>query len=157
MQQRAIDDATTPLTNPLKVSGSALMPPTTLAAPSPDEAAEGLEAIERVSLRLPMPDTPEVPLDSLTGLPVFEQFLLVWGTPERGAALWEMWLAGRDAAGRGLLEQLAQTTAESYDISLEEARQRLAVEKVLSDVGPQYAVKFLESYKAFAFTYCPSL
>ncbi|MDX1935368.1 MAG: hypothetical protein SFU56_22440 [Capsulimonadales bacterium] len=114
---------------------------------------EGMEAIEQTNLRVPMPAIPQIGLDDLEGKSVFEQFLMVWGTPERGAVLWELWQNGRDEFSRQLLEQLAQNTAEETGLSLEEAKRRLAVEKVLSDVGPDYAIRFLESYKSFVFTY----
>ncbi len=111
------------------------------------------QTMELVSKRVPLPPVPHVPLAELEGKSVFEQFLLVWGTPERGAMLWEMWQAGRDPFSQQMLEQLAHSTAEEANISLDEAKRRLAVEKVLSDVGPDYAARFLESYKNFVFTY----
>jgi hypothetical protein len=117
------------------------------------ESAAGLEVIEKVNRRIPMPTIPEVSLAELEGKSVFDQFMMVWGTPERGLALWEMWLGGRDAFSREMLEQLAQSTAEEAQVSLDEAKRRLAVEKVLADLGPNYAIRFMESYRHFVFTY----
>lgn len=114
---------------------------------------EGMEAIEQVNRRIPLPPVPHIALTEMEGKPLFEQFLLVWGTPERGAVLWEMWQSGRDEFSLLMLEQLAKSTAEEAGISVEEAKRRLAVEKVLSDVGPEYAVRFLEGYKNWVFTY----
>jgi hypothetical protein len=87
-------------------------------------------------------------LEELEGLSLFEQFLRVWGTPERGEQLWHQWYDAQIETGRAVLDHLVEETAERQGISLDEARRRLAVEKFLNDRGADHAVKFLNSYKA---------
>jgi hypothetical protein len=89
-----------------------------------------------------------VTLEELEGLSLFEQFLRVWGTPERGEQLWHQWYDVQIETGRAVLDHLVEQTAEEKGISRDEARRRLAVEKYVNDRGADYAVKFLNSYKA---------
>jgi hypothetical protein len=89
-----------------------------------------------------------VTLEELEGLSLFEQFLRVWGTAERGEQLWQQWYDVQIETGRAVLDHLVEETAQEKGISPDEARRRLAVEKFLNDRGADYAVKFLNSYRA---------
>jgi hypothetical protein len=81
--------------------------------------------------------------------PVFEQFLTVWGTPARGRDLWEEWYGVLSEDGKEVLNNLAEASAETRSISLEEAQRRMAVEKFLMDRGGEaYAVEYLRQREA---------
>jgi hypothetical protein len=92
--------------------------------------------------------SPAVTLEELEGISLFEQFLKVWGTPERGEQLWQQWYDAQVETGRAVLDHLVEQTVEERNISPEEARRRLAIEKFLNDRGVDYAVKFVNGYKA---------
>jgi len=89
-----------------------------------------------------------VTLKELEGISLFEQFLKVWGTPERGEQLWRQWYDAQVETGRAVLDHLVEQTAEEQGITSDEARRRLAVEKFLNDRGADFAVKFVNGYKA---------
>jgi hypothetical protein len=116
----------------------------TLSIPDESKTSDMPSALEtRVA-----PPIAEIPLEQLEGLSFFEQFLLVWGTPERAAILWEEWYGQQAESGKAVLETLVAQTQQEQGISEEEAQRRLAVEKYLNDRGIDTAVKFLQSYKS---------
>ena len=88
-------------------------------------------------------ETPSV--DAETPL---ERFARLYGTPERGRQLWETWMASQTPTTQVVMEKVAQTTAEERDITVEEARTFLAVQKVLEDRGPKFAERFLHEHDA---------
>ena len=94
------------------------------------------------------PPIAAVPLEQLEGLSVFEQFLMIWGTPERAQILWDEWYSQQADTGRAVLDHLVTQTVEEQEIPDDEARRRLAVEKYLNDRGLDFAVRFLNSYKS---------
>jgi hypothetical protein len=93
----------------------------------------------------------DVPLAELEGLPLFEQFLRVWGTPERGRVLWQQWYEAQGETGKGVLDILLAQTVEEHGLTEEEARRRLSVEKYLNDRGMSFAAKFMDGYRARKF------
>ena len=98
-------------------------------------------AIERLRIA-------DVPLAELEGLPLFEQFLKVWGAPERGQLLWQQWYESQNETGRGVLDLLVAEAMEQQGLTEEEAKHRLAVEKYVTDRGTPFATKFMEGYWA---------
>lgn len=91
------------------------------------------------------PVTPE----SIEGLPLFEQFLAVWGTPARGKDLWDIWYRMQPDAGRSILDLLAQQNASEQEISLDEAQRRMAVEKFVMDRGGEpFVAEFITQWRA---------
>jgi hypothetical protein len=74
---------------------------------------------------------------------VLARFVEVYGATERGRRLWDEWMAAQSEAGRSILEQLAEAAAEERGVSLDEARVRLAAEKLVQDRGIDYAEKYL--------------
>ena len=79
-----------------------------------------------------------------------ERFIAIYGTPERSKKHWDQWMSVQSEAGRSIIEQMAETTAEEQGISLEAAQGRLAVEKVIQDLGIDYAEKYLTKHDAAA-------
>jgi hypothetical protein len=114
-------------------------------------SAEESADIERVRVA-------DVPLAELEGLPLFEQFLMVWGTPERARLLWQQWYEslGGDT-GKGVLDILVAQAVEEHGLTEEEAKRRLSVEKYLNDRGMEFAAKFMEGYRARKFVAARSL
>ena len=72
-----------------------------------------------------------------------ERFARLYGTPERGRQLWSQWMETQTATSRGVMETVAQATAEERGVSIEEARTFLAIQKLIEDRGPQFAERFL--------------
>jgi hypothetical protein len=122
----------------LDVAGTEATPGGLLTGTSESEAVENLRVAD-------------VPLAELEGLPLFEQFLLVWGTPERAKILWQQWYESQGETGKGVLDILLTQTIEEHGLTEEEARRRLAVEKYLNDRGMSVAAKFMDGYKARKF------
>jgi|GEM_PF-941397 hypothetical protein len=89
----------------------------------------------------------DVSLAELEGLPVFEQFLLIWGTPERGKLLWEAWLSSHNETTRQMLNAMATDQAQQLGVSLEEMQTRMAVEKMITDRGINLAANYIDRYK----------
>lgn len=90
----------------------------------------------------------DVPLSDLDGLSAVEQFFLIWVTPERGKILWDLWYRTQSETVRGVLDSLAQNMVDEHNVTLEEARTQLAVEKMLADRGTNLAANYVDSYKA---------
>jgi hypothetical protein len=122
----------------LDVTGTDTTPDALLTGPDDSEAVENLRIAD-------------VPLADLEGLTLFEQFLLVWGTPERARILWQQWYESQGETGKGVLDILLAQTIEEHGLTEEEARRRLAVEKYLNDRGISVAAKFMDCYKARKF------
>lgn len=82
--------------------------------------------------------------------PLIERFIEVWGTPERGRRLWQEW---RDVLGErnsGVLDTLAQLEIDTSGLSLEDAQNRLALQKFAEDRGSGYVLKVLRHHDAQA-------
>jgi hypothetical protein len=114
------------------------------------ETSATAETNEESAERLPIA---QVPLAELEGLPLFEQFLLVWGTPERGLYLWQQWYDTQPEMSKAGMETLLAQTVEASGWDEDEAKRRLAVEKYLNDRGgAAFAAKFLDGYRARQFS-----
>lgn len=110
------------------------------ALPLPAEAA--------AELRQKWGKDRDVSLEELEGLSIAEQFLKIWGTPERGEILWNFWYKAQPEGSRGFLDMMADNLVSEIGCTLEEAHTRLAVDKFLSDQGPNVATNYVDSYKA---------
>lgn len=95
--------------------------------------------------------TGEVTADDLRGLSDAEQFLRVFSAPRAGTRLWEQWYGAANDTTRGVLDHLAAQTAEANNTTLDEARRALAAEKLLNDLGPDFAVRAMRAYRAERF------
>lgn len=94
------------------------------------------------------PAQPEILPEELESLPLFEQYLAIWGTPARGRELWQTWYERLNEDGRAVLDHLADASAEERGISPEDARRRMAVEKFLLDRGgDEYAAEQLHHWR----------
>ncbi len=78
---------------------------------------------------------------------VTERFLALWGTPERGRRLWDEWHAafGESAS---VLDTMAEVEAETVGIPLEQAQEKMALEKFVEDRGSEYIAKWLHQHDA---------
>lgn len=81
---------------------------------------------------------------------ILARFIKEYPTPERSKKLWDQWMSVQNDAGKAIIEQMAEASAEENGVTLEEARGRLAAEKAIQDVGIEYAVKFLAKKDAAA-------
>jgi len=91
---------------------------------------------------------PEISPEEIESLPVFEQYLAVWGTAARGRELWQTWYERLSENGKEVLDHLAEASAEERGISPEDARRRMAVEKFLMDRGgDEYAAEQLHQWR----------
>ncbi|MCX6368854.1 MAG: hypothetical protein NTX57_19400 [Armatimonadetes bacterium] len=77
---------------------------------------------------------------------VWERFAQLYGTPERIARLWEQWMATQTESSIAFLEKALLDSAEANKITLEEARTRLVLEKLVEDRGPRFVEKFLREH-----------
>ena len=77
---------------------------------------------------------------------VWERFAQLYGTPERIERLWQQWLATQTEISIGFLEKAVADQAEANQISVEAARARLVLEKLVDDRGPKFVEKFLREH-----------
>ena len=75
-----------------------------------------------------------------------ERFARLYGTPERGRQLWSQWMETQTPTTQAVMEKVAQTTAEEREITVEEARTFLSLQKLLEDRGLPFAEKFLHEH-----------
>jgi hypothetical protein len=80
--------------------------------------------------------------------PLIEKLIEVWGTPERGERLWQEWLVALGDLGPSILDRMVEVESEERGISVDEARHRLAIEKMVQDRGLDHAAKLLHHYDA---------
>lgn len=67
---------------------------------------------------------------------------------ERGARYWKQWTRMLGELPRQVVEGMAQDLATSEGISLAQAQNRLAAEKIASDMGEQWVRDWLSEYEA---------
>jgi hypothetical protein len=81
-------------------------------------------------------------------LPVsaWERFILLYGTPERVAQLWAQWMSTQTETSIAFLEKAIADSAEASQTSVEAARTRLVLEKVVEDRGPRFVERFLREH-----------
>ena len=77
---------------------------------------------------------------------VWERFAQLYGTPERIETLWQQWLATQTEVSAAFLEKAVADQAEANQISVEEAKTRLVLEKLVEDRGPKFVEKFLREH-----------
>lgn len=75
-----------------------------------------------------------------------ERFARLYGTPERGRQLWSQWMETQTPTTQAVMEKMAQTTAEDREITVEEARTLLSLQKLLEDRGLSFAERFLREH-----------
>ena len=77
-----------------------------------------------------------------------ERFLRLYETPERGQLLWEQWMGTQPETVVTFMEKAAKDLAEEAGVSVEEARTRLAVQKLIEDRGSKFIQRFLREHDA---------
>ena len=77
---------------------------------------------------------------------VWERFAKLYGTPERIEKLWQQWLATQSESSAAFLEKAVADQAEANQISVEAAKTRLVLEKLVEDRGPKFIEKVLREH-----------
>lgn len=85
--------------------------------------------------------TPETPVTS-----VWERFAQLYGTPERIETLWQQWMATQTETSIAFLEKAIADQAEANQITFEQAKTRLVLEKLVEDRGPKFVERFLREH-----------
>jgi hypothetical protein len=81
-------------------------------------------------------------------LPVsaWERFAQLYATPERIEQHWQQWIATQTEVSAAFLERAVADQAEANQISIEAAKTRLVLEKLVEDRGPKFVVRFLREH-----------
>ena len=87
-----------------------------------------------------MPETEPLPTSA------WERFVHLYGTPETVARLWEQWMATQTTTSIAFLEKALTDSAEANKVSLDEARTRLVLEKLVEDRGSRFVERFLREH-----------
>lgn len=75
-----------------------------------------------------------------------ERFLRLYATPERGKQLWEQWMSTQPETVVTFMEKAAHDLAQEAAVSVNEARTRLAVQKLIEDRGSKFIERFLREH-----------
>ena len=75
-----------------------------------------------------------------------ERFARLYMTPEETSKHWDAWMSRLNEIGAAGMEQLATVTAEENEITVDEAKQYLCVQKVIEDVGVGWVENWLDAY-----------
>ena len=79
-------------------------------------------------------------------LSAWERFVTLYGTPERVSRLWKQWMETQTETSIAFLEKAIADSAGANQLTVEEARTRLVLEKVVEDRGPRFVEKFLREH-----------
>jgi hypothetical protein len=77
---------------------------------------------------------------------IWERFTQLYATPERIEALWQQWMATQTPNSIAFLEKAIGDHAEANQLSFEEAKKRIVLEKLVEDRGPKFIERFLREH-----------
>lgn len=75
-----------------------------------------------------------------------ERFARLYMTPEATLAHWNTWMSTQTETTQAVMEKMAISVAEDNEISVDEAKQFLCVQKVIEDVGVTWVQSWLRGY-----------
>lgn len=84
--------------------------------------------------------------DTIPSEDPFERFLSLYATPERGQLLWKQWMETQPETVVTFMEKAADDLATEAKVSVEDARTRLAVLKLVEDRGNKFVERFLREH-----------
>jgi hypothetical protein len=75
-----------------------------------------------------------------------ERFARLYMTPEETVKHWDAWMSTQTETTQAVMAKMATTVAEENDITDDEAKQFLCVQKVIEDVGVGWVENWLDAY-----------
>jgi len=75
-----------------------------------------------------------------------ERFARLYMTPEETIKHWDAWYQRLGDEGKAGLEMLLSATSEDNEITVDEAKRFLCVQKVIEDVGVGWVENWLDAY-----------
>ena len=86
-----------------------------------------------------------------------ERFARLYMTPEETVKHWDAWMSTQTETTQAVMAKMATTVAEENDITVDEAKQFLCVQKVIEDVGVVWVENWLDAYDKEQFMAARSL
>ncbi len=75
-----------------------------------------------------------------------ERFARLYMTPEETIKHWDVWMSTQTETTQAVMAKMVATVAEEHDITDDEAKQYLCVQKVIEDVGVGWVESWLDAY-----------
>jgi hypothetical protein len=75
-----------------------------------------------------------------------ERFARLYMTQEETIKHWDVWMSTQTETTQAVMAKMAATVAEDNDITVDEAKQFLCVQKVIEDVGVGWVENWLDAY-----------
>lgn len=75
-----------------------------------------------------------------------ERFARLYMTPDETIKHWDVWMSTQTETTQAVMAKMVATVAEENDITDDEAKQYLCVQKVIEDVGVGWVESWLDAY-----------
>jgi len=75
-----------------------------------------------------------------------ERFARLYMTPDETVKHWDVWMSTQTETTQAVMAKMVATVAEENDITDDEAKQYLCVQKVIEDVGVGWVESWLDAY-----------